>query len=54
MWMAGMAAGAAALIAGFALKDSRLKKILKIAGIALLLLSLVYGGLVLILLGGID
>lgn len=54
MWMAGIAAGAAALIAGFALKDSRLKKILKIAGIVLLLLSLVYGGLVLVLLGGID
>ena len=54
MWMAGIAAGAAALIAGAAVKESRIKKMLKIAGILLLLISLVYGVLVLVLLGGID
>ncbi len=54
MWMAGIALGAAALIAGFAVRERRLRKMLQITGIVVLLISLVYGGLVLLVLDAID
>ncbi len=51
MWLAAIVLGAVVLLAGFLVKNSRLRMILKIVGIVLIVLGLVYGALVMILLG---
>ena len=54
MWVIGIVIGAVMLLAGFLVKEPRARTALRIAGGALLLINLVYGGLVVLLLSGID
>ncbi len=54
MWIAAIVLGVAALVAGFLVKNNRLRMILKIVGIVLIVLGLLYGAAVMILLEGID
>ena len=51
MWMIGIGLGAAALLAG---RLTKKRRPLRLLGAALLAAGLIYGGLTMLLLGGID
>ena len=54
MWMIGIGLGIILLAAGFLVKERRLRRVLLVLGAILLAAGLIYGGLVGLLLSGID
>ena len=54
MWMTGIGLGAAVLLVGFLTKNRRLRRPLRLLGAALLAVGLIYGGLTMLLPGGIE
>lgn len=54
MWMMLCGLGAAALLAGFWVKEERWRRVLKALGAVLLAAGVLYGALVGLLLGGVD
>ena len=54
MWMMLCGLGAAALLAGFWVKEERWRRVLKALGTVLLAAGVLYGALVGLLLGGVD
>ncbi len=54
MWLIEIVLGAVLLLAGYLTKNDRPGRLLKIAGIALVVFGLVYGAMAMILVGGID
>lgn len=54
MWMIGIGLGIILLAAGFLVKERRLRRVLLALGAVLLAAGLIYGGLVGILLSGIE
>ena len=54
MWMIGIGLGIILLAAGFLVKERRLRRVLLVLGAGLLAAGLIYGGLVGLLLSGID
>ena len=54
MWMIGIGLGIILLVVGFLVKERRLRRVLLVLGAVLLAAGLIYGGLVGLLLGGIE
>lgn len=54
MWMTGIGLGAAVLLVGLLTKNRCLRRPLRLLGAALLAAGLIYGGLAMLLLGGIE
>ena len=54
MWMIGIGLGIILLAAGFLVKERRPRRVLLVLGAVVLAAGLIYGGLVGLLLGGIE
>ena len=54
MWMIGIGLGIILLVVGLLVKERRLRRVLLVLGAVLLAAGLIYGGLVGLLLSGIE